>query len=354
MHWQATLLWLCGCCCLVAASTPSPNTFLQGHYYDFTAAFNASSVLQSRASNPSESPVKRAGSDKTFPITIYTGAGGFHAFNLLSNAIVDMWLLCEVALGSIGCTGQESSSFLSYFSANDRETVVAVYKTILSGFRQQDQAIQNPEFKNSFAIYYNNGETPQPGSVAASDEDDGNHLHCGTAPVVLGAGPSPVQAHSSEFLGPIASDLNDLRFETVICEVALETKSFLAKLDCGSVGAEAGYRVSSGVEVLGAVLLHELTHWCRVIGLQASGYSDCHDRTASGEHVGIIDWNSQVKDPGIDPLNGYGPYNAMQINRLHGMGAINADNYVWFAMEALLSSQCADELVVADFNDPLP
>lgn len=64
--------------------------------------------------------------------------------------------------------------------------------------------------------------------------------------------------------------------------------------------------------------------------------------------------------PSVFPLTGYGPYNAMQINRGHGLGAINADKYVRFAMEARLLAQCKAWYInmgmmpVTSFDDPLP
>lgn len=47
----------------------------------------------------------------------------------------------------------------------------------------------------------------------------------------------------------------------------------------------------------------------------------------------LLIWKSQVDDPETNPLNGYGPYNAMQIKKLHAKGAINSGNYVWFGLQ---------------------
>ena len=47
-------------------------------------------------------------------------------------------------------------------------------------------------------------------------------------------------------------------------------------------------------------------------------------------------WTGTVsrRIPIVSPLNSYEPHNAIQINKLNGRGAINADNYVWFTMDA--------------------
>jgi hypothetical protein len=84
-------------------------------------------------------------------------------------------------------------------------------------------------------------------------------------------------------------------------------------------------------------MLHEMTHWERVVG------------HLSGEH--IEDFGIPPLTPITNPPNGYGPYNAMMMNR-NGCSSIkNADSYAKFALEPWLLKNCADKSWT-DLEDP--
>ena len=76
---------------------------------------------------------------------------------------------------------------------------------------------------------------------------------------------------------------------------------------------------------MGQILLHEFLHWDYLV------------EPALGMHIG--DWNSPPK-PNVFPAEGYGPYNAMLVRQTENLipennaALKNADNYVYFALEA--------------------
>ena len=87
------------------------------------------------------------------------------------------------------------------------------------------------------------------------------------------------------------------------------------------------------IVTLGSVMLHELTHW-NAITLKAAPQIPLR----VGDY-GIALGGVRVPNDGMPP-DGYGPYNAMMLNRNRGRGwgtdkqpYQNADNFMWFALE---------------------
>lgn len=112
----------------------------------------------------------------------------------------------------------------------------------------------------------------------------------------------------------------------ILCPFALTLRD-LRTSACTDIHTTTSY----GMFVLAAALLHEFLHWEYLTA-----------GALNGAYIG--DWNDPVQTPpegqtAIQPPNGYGPFNCMTINALHNP-LLNADNYVWFALEAYWRETC--------------
>jgi hypothetical protein len=110
---------------------------------------------------------------------------------------------------------------------------------------------------------------------------------------------------------------------------------------CSILAPFATYDMDS----LGATLLHEFLHMNVLVNHATS--------------AGILDWNA-VKSP-VLPRSGYGPYNSFYLNQKSTMittpqrdPRLNADNYVYFALEVYVSTSFSYGQTVdltSDFSD---
>lgn len=117
---------------------------------------------------------------------------------------------------------------------------------------------------------------------------------------------------------------------------------------CENLGtADSDWMMSTG-----SLLLHELFH-CPALFRDVPGYANWIDHPGqaygsgpgSGPVQNIID---DYYNPGKDPDNGYGPYNAAwlrektptdQYNQVW-LPIFNADNYMWYALSSFFSKRC--------------
>ena len=96
--------------------------------------------------------------------------------------------------------------------------------------------------------------------------------------------------------------------------------------------------VSLKMMVPGSMLLHELMHWARL--------------TLAHAELTVVDWNA-AKDPNVNPPSGYGPYHAELLQKQKKDPVINADSYVWFALEAYWSEKCGRTFESQLEDDPV-
>lgn len=121
----------------------------------------------------------------------------------------------------------------------------------------------------------------------------------------------------------------------VMCPYAVEAQNSqnLFDMTCEQVGTVVSYDMDS----LASIIFHDFLYLLCMTNLVMS--------------AAILDWNSDNKVPNANPPNGYGPYNAMEINRLSDPSPIdeetavayplyNADNYVYFALEVFWRQKC--------------
>lgn len=113
--------------------------------------------------------------------------------------------------------------------------------------------------------------------------------------------------------------------------------------DCDHVPEAA----NGAIITIGTMMLHEITHW-NALTLKAAPQIPL--RVADyGYALGGV----RVPNDGMPP-DGYGPYNAMMLNRNRGRGRGTdkqpyqiADSFMWFALESYWSDTCKRE-----FKDP--
>lgn len=136
-------------------------------------------------------------------------------------------------------------------------------------------------------------------------------------------------------------------------------RQFYDGYGCGNLGTtDSGWMVTTG-----SILLHELFH-CPVLFRDVPGYANAIDIDSVTEGTGpgsgpvqnIID---DYSNPGYDPDNGYGPYNAKWINdntptdqfNQGWLPIYNADNYMWYAISAFFTQKCGKEFAAAPNAD---
>ena len=105
--------------------------------------------------------------------------------------------------------------------------------------------------------------------------------------------------------------------------------------------------VTSGMATLSSLMLHEVTHW-NILTLRSA---PAFDLRVNDYGFGL---NGQTIPTDGMPPNGYGPYNAMMLNRNRARGLAedkqptrNADSWMYFALESYWSRVCSRQ-----FNDP--
>jgi hypothetical protein len=127
----------------------------------------------------------------------------------------------------------------------------------------------------------------------------------------------------------------------VICAKTFQAQKDLSHLTCEELPDVA----TAAMDVPGATVLHEFLHW--------------HEMTANIGTLEIVDYNIDdlginLVDPKAWPQTGYGPENAQALNEVfqrwdpsdmseeHLIRApwLNADNYVYFCLEAYWEAKC--------------
>ena len=104
---------------------------------------------------------------------------------------------------------------------------------------------------------------------------------------------------------------------------------------------------SSWLDSVANTMLHELFHWPALFA-DVPNYAASILSQSSTPTDGVIPHTIQ-DFPGPDPAGGYGPWDAMQINRqspadprgLHWKGIYNAYNYIWYAVSKYFSRKCS-------------
>ena len=116
--------------------------------------------------------------------------------------------------------------------------------------------------------------------------------------------------------------------DLVVCPAAFNEPSppsltSVINADCQSLKD----RATLDMEAPAAAILHELMHWNEVT------------ERFGRQHIG--DWNSNPHNANAYPLGGYGAFQASELNRVHpDSGSLNADNYVYFALESFFVQRC--------------
>ena len=90
-------------------------------------------------------------------------------------------------------------------------------------------------------------------------------------------------------------------------------------IPCDNIGSYA----SSGWVSTSSVMLHEFAHWA----------GNTNDDIAD-----VSDW--QGDDGDMSPVNDYGPYNAMMVNKFGRGGSANAENFMFFGLETYYLQHC--------------
>jgi hypothetical protein len=210
-----------------------------------------------------------------------------------------MMELAAAAFKNIGPPGQESSSFLRYFNREDRSRVAAVFKAILgpNGAGQ--------DILRWYTVYWENGD-PTNTITTTNCRPDGSLL-----------------GYATRWVSPTPRDPHAQRAYMVLCP-AVNWISTDASL-CDRVTDQNHPRVPFvGFRSMARAMLHELTHWQRVIGCMS--YGEISDFPIHPPYP--------LMSQPSNPLDGYGAWNAMLV-RSRGFKAIyNADSYAWFALES--------------------
>ena len=251
--------------------------------------------------------------------------------NVLMDMMGQMWALAIAAVQSLGTPEAPvySSSFLRYFAPDEWADVRDGFRALLGPIC--DRSINGPDELKFVRIYWDTGPVAfaeMPGMVPEAS--------CASNPDGYGAG-----------TGSGSGVQDDWRYWIVICPNVLDVKTVFNPFDCNLL---ADRRMSIDLITHGQMMLHELMHWPYI------------SVKAVKDNI-IADWNTDrimglPVDPNAVPRSGYGPYNAMLVNKLHGRGSQNLDNYAWFALESYLlqvrHGQCGGELdpPLTYFEDP--
>ncbi|KAI9667809.1 MAG: hypothetical protein M1821_000628 [Bathelium mastoideum] len=212
-------------------------------------------------------------------------ASGFTAQQTtqLTDAFTD-----ALELASYVATASQDAVFAKYFNIGDKDTVNNVFNNILGG----DPNGQGSDLLSSITI---TPDYPDSNGVLACDGETMAEMRDWStdSPKVIVCDPAGF-GH-----GGIGKS-----YETV------------AAVSCGNFDP----RVSWKMETLGSILLHEYTHWTKLMAPPLSKETDD---------------------------DAYGPYGVRQMNKKDATN--NADSYSWFATENLWTVICQ-----TNYQDPQP
>lgn len=209
----------------------------------------------------------------------------------------------------------KTDSFNRYFQPSHRRTVFKVFRSYFTP--EQPAPLgdpSSPKFSN-VAIAYGK----QPFGDAGDCTDNERHTWL---------------AH---FYNTVPGAPNFAARALILCPAAFtETPNELPRPGdasrCPSLAAFATYDMDS----LSATLLHEFLHYRFLINHATS--SD------------IVDWNVNppYEETKVLPKSGYGPYSTFYLNKKSTITTtpqrdprLNADNYVWFALEVYWGAMCS-------------
>ncbi|OBS24203.1 hypothetical protein FPOA_04750 [Fusarium poae] len=116
----------------------------------------------------------------------------------------------------------------------------------------------------------------------------------------------------------------DEREKIHFCDIAYEKKVHAADIDCGSLDKYP----STKMDTFSRVALHETLH-----------YSTIGPKSTLGEQ--IVDQLNEDDKPAYDPERAHGLNDPKQDNQ-PGKSEINADNYAWMSLDAIISSRCIE------------
>lgn len=253
--------------------------------------------------------------------------------NVLMDMMGQMWTLAIAAVQALGPPEAPiyTSSFLRYFTVEEWPDVRDGFKALLGPIC--DKSINGPDELKFVRIYWDSGPVAMaeiPGMVPAQS--------CASHPEGYGVGTNifPWQ-------------MNDWRYWIIMCPNVLDVKIVLDPFDCNLL---VDRKMGRNLQTQGQMMMHELMHWPYI--------------SVKAVKANIIkDWNTDdvnglLADPNAVPRSGYGAYDAMLVNKLHGRGSQNPDNYAWFALESYLLQvrygQCGGQLdpPLTYFEDPNP
>jgi hypothetical protein len=238
----------------------------------------------------------------------------------------EMWLLATAGLHGMGTQQNPSTSFLRYFDATQFCNVQKAFQKLLGA---PDPPIEGPPELAKVTVWW--------------DDTEFLNTHYTEYPWV--AQRMACALTGDQGWSAAQTDIDDITHNIIICPRILNTLTKLNSFDCNSL---TGHYVTGAHRVRGQTMFHELIHW-NFIG-----------KAVVGQPIPNF---TLPPDSGELPLNGYDPYNAMQVNKLHRRGHLNADSYSWYAMEALLLNSnpayphlgCGGDKMdprLVDFNNP--
>lgn len=232
----------------------------------------------------------------------------------------EMWMLALAAKDGMGTQESPSNSYLRYFDNGDWCAVRTAFDTLLGG---ETKPIDGPPELSHVTLYFKDEYIHKAIPNIPRDGD------CNKNPTKFAHAFTP-------------QDIEDNYHMVAICMEHLADMNFgLDAFNCEEIPTNRA--IHPDLITPGTVMMHEMMHW-NFVG-----------RTALQKK--ITDFQPPT---GESPENGYGPYNAMQINKLGEGSAMNADNYAWFALEAFLLRDdtlgCGGTKLdppLLSFNDPV-
>lgn len=238
--------------------------------------------------------------------------------------IGNMWILAIAAIEIMGTPEARiySSSFLRYLGPDEWEDVRNGFQALLGC----ERPVNSPDELSYMRTYWDT-------SAAALAEIPGtDQSHSCNSITSYGFGFTTDDPWFPKYC-----------YWLVICPRALAYRTGLRPFDCNLLQSR---RMSSNLLSGGQMMLHEMMHW------QYISEKAMHTGVALGD-AGIKDWNTDSRDPNAIPPNGYGPYNAMLVNKLRRRGSQNPDNYTWFAYESYLLQDKPGQCGGSAMNPPL-
>ena len=204
--------------------------------------------------------------------------------------LTDCWRMCIAALRVIA---RPTSSLYRYFDPSEVATVKKVYTKILG----PEGWLGPPEMKNGKLMVTYNRTTSLP---------NGRGLPRGGC-------------MDTTNLAFLVQDTVLHNAQMVLCSQLFNTRPpyTLDDLGCNMIG---NFAFQNWLSVAASVI-HDFTHFDNIM-LPEVGFS-------------AIDWKGNSDFP---PADGYGSYNAMNLNLWRKLGKFNADNYVWFVVRRNLGT----------------